>query len=114
MSTYAWKVISTDEDQGTMVVEYTHGAKVEMLNLPLPLADETIDVVVDRYAPRASWETRVFAQVQAGDEGTGVAAVEVPAPAQASQTPNTVGSFNEEYIRALIYQVLEEIKDATV
>ena len=34
--------------------------------------------------------------------------------AQESATPNVVGSWNEEYIRALIYSVFEEMRENAV
>jgi hypothetical protein len=37
-----------------------------------------------------------------------------PASVAASDGQNMVGDFNEEYLRAVIFQVLEETKDSTV
>jgi hypothetical protein len=113
MTTYTWEIESTDADQGTMVIMYTHAEKQTRLNLPVP--DASVDVAewVDKFAPRSQWETRSIDHIVVG--AAGEKAVEIPAvPAPAAVTPNVSGSVNEEYLRALIFQVLEEIKAAQV
>lgn len=142
MTTYTWKIESVDEDAGTMIVEFTHGEKVVVLNMqtpplvpatvppvdpaappvdptaplaaPLPPVAVDLGTWIDLFAPRQAWEPKPPSNIEVG--ATGSAQVVLPAPPQvaASETPQVAGSVNEEYLRAMIYQVLEEIKDAKV
>lgn len=110
MSTVNWKIISTDPTNATMVVEY-NGA--QQLNIPMPQLHEDVDAWVQRYAPLSVAQTDVvFHDLQAGHEGSFEAQESVATVS--SEATNTVGSWQEEYIRALIYTVLEEIREQTV
>jgi hypothetical protein len=49
------------------------------------------------------------------EEGSsGVSTLHPKKEAEVTESPNVVGDWGEEYLRAMIYQVLEEIKDAQV
>ena len=110
MSTYTWKVESVDSSTGHMIVVYTNGETSTSLNLPLPPAGHDVPAWVDAFAPRSHWTPRLT-EVQVG---TGGEALIVPPSAHDEDLPNLVGSWQEEYLRALIYTVLEEIREQAV
>ena len=118
MTTYAWNVESIDTATGTMVVKYTHGETETLLNLPVPKADADVAAFVDQYAPRSQWAlTDLPPTLTAGLGGSGTVALPVVTPPARPSNPTgpvTVNSLQEEYIRALVFQVLEEIKAAQV
>lgn len=99
-------VTATDTTAGTMVVEFDNGGAKTSLNLPLPPVEHSLEAWVALYAPPPKTE---IADVQVGMSGS----IEAQAEVQ-TETPNTVGSWNEEYLRAMIYQVLEEIRESEV
>lgn len=109
---YTWKIEAVDNSARTMLVEFNKEDVVTMLNLPLPPADAVIGDWIDKFAPRQQWIPPATQAVVVG--ATGSAAVELPAPAAPSEPPQTSGSVNEEYLRALIFQVIEEINAAAV
>jgi hypothetical protein len=52
---------------------------------------------------------------EAPEGSAGTFTIEPVASADAAtETPKVIGSWNEEYVRALIYTVLEEIRESTV
>jgi hypothetical protein len=108
-----WKIVSKDEQTHSMVVEYS-GDFNQLLNIPIPPADKQLDEWVRMYVPQhvvTPQETHPDVVVGAA----GSFAVEPQAPADTlTEQANVVGSWNEEYIRALIYTVLEEIRESTV
>lgn len=110
MSTYTWKIESVHPETGTMEVQYTTDGHQSVLNLPMP--DEDVDVGgwVDKYAPRSAWTKRT-STVQVGTTGTSKIAVEID---NETEIPNTIGNWQEEYLRAMIYSVLEEIHESSV
>jgi hypothetical protein len=111
MSTYTWKIESVNIDTGAVEVAYDFEGLESRLNLPMP--DEGADIAawVDLYAPRTMWTAKAVT-VEVGTTGTGEA--ELPEAATRSESPNTVGSWQEEYLRALIYTVLEEVRESSV
>ncbi len=120
MHQYTWKIMSVDAPNNSMIVEYAHDTLVTSLNIPIPAAGSELPAWVDLYAPVEQWRATQAAPtidpVAIGTEGTGTFEMvpTVPEAQPASETPNVAGSVNEEYLRALIYQVLEEIKDTQV
>lgn len=116
---YTWKIETVDATTNSMVVAYELSGVTTRLNLPIPTADEDIGAWVHKFAPHAEWKKATnavqTASVQEGQEGTGVfdPAEAEPATVQ-SEPPSVFGNLNEEYIRALIYQVLEEIRESQV
>lgn len=106
MSTYTWEIESVDRAAGCMVVRYTHDSTTVRLNAPLPPVDEDLARWVVGFAPTWGY-TRELADVAPGATGE----AEVTALPEA---PNVVGSWSDEYLRAMIYQVLEEIREAQV
>jgi hypothetical protein len=111
MSTYTWKIESVNIDLGTAEVEYELDGQITRLNLTMPDEGADIQAWVDAYAPRTSWTARAIT-VEVGTTGTGE--VELTEPTARSETPNTIGSWQEEYLRALVYTVLEEIRESEV
>ena len=109
MDTFSWKVISKDDETGTMVVEFTKAESAPVrLNIQQPLAGVDVHEHVTKYAPFVQFPaaTQEFQPVEVGASGSGT----VPQPA-ATEPPVVSGNANEEYLRALIYQVLEEIRE---
>lgn len=108
-----WKIVSKDEQTHSMVVEYS-GDFNQLLNIPIPPADKELDEWVRMYLPQ-----HVLVQNEPHSDAvvgaTGSFTIEAQqVVGQLSEQPNVVGSWNEEYIRALIYTVLEEIRESTV
>jgi hypothetical protein len=108
MNSYTWIVESVTA--GQMVVQYTHNETTLSLNLPVPPADAELSAWIDMYAPRAEWARVDALSVTPGMSGTGALAATMPT----SEVPRVSGSWNEEYLRALIYTIMEEIQDQTV
>ena len=111
MSTYTWKIESVNIDTDTVEVEYDYEGVVTRLNLPMPDEGSDISAWADLYAPRTAWSTKTVT-VEVGTTGIGV--VELPEASSRSESPNTIGSWQEEYLRALIYTVLEEVRESSV
>ena len=108
MSTYSWSVTAVEGEH--MSVQYVCGDKEHTLNVPVPPVETDLAGWIDMYAPRAEWQRREAAAVQVGSSGTGSIAL----AGANSEAPQVRGSWNEEYLRALIYTIMEEIQDQTV
>lgn len=111
MKEYTWRIESKNDNSRTMIVEYTYENRSTRLNIPQPTTSVDVHQWINRFAPVAEWEQPVqeFAQIEAGAAGVGQFGADVD-----SETPNLIGSWNEEYLRAMIYQVLEEMREAQV
>lgn len=113
MAEYTWTIESVDTATNTMVVAYDHAGSVTRYNLAIPHKDEQLESWIDQFAPRSEWAraaSNELLPVVVGASGTG--SVEIFA--EADEQPNMVGAWNEEYLRAMIYSVLEEIREAEV
>jgi hypothetical protein len=108
-----WKIVSKDQQTHSMVVEYT-GDFNQLLNIPIPPADKELEEWVRMYLPQhVLVQHEPHSDAVVGACGSFTVDTQV-AGGQLSEQPNVVGSWNEEYIRALIYTVLEEIRESTV
>ncbi len=111
---FTWKIESVDDIAGTMVVTYVNEDGISnSYNMARPLADQDVKEWIERHAPVTNWirakQQGGFAPLVIGDTGDGTVAPQaVSAP---PETPKVLGDWGEEYLRALIYQVLEEIKE---
>ncbi len=105
-----WKILSKDATTNSMVVEYSgEGTAAVALNIPMPPTSASPDDWVKQYLPSSMVEPLEYHDLEVGHEST----FEVSAGAlTAVEQPSVIGSWSEEYIRALIYTVLEEIKDS--
>ena len=113
MKEFSYTVQSIDKATGTMVVEYEHNGRKSALNIPIPAADADVASQIALYAPVAEWnrQDHELANFEVGHTGTGLFAEgELPT----GEVPNTMGNWNEEYLRAMIYQVLEEVRESEV
>ena len=116
-STYTWKIISIDQINHHMIVEYSIDSMVDKLNLPIPDKGQNISVYLDKFAPKHRWEAKDPADTDHVAEGMSSTSKLVSSSSAITAQPEThriLGVFQEEYIRALIYQVVEEIKDESV
>lgn len=71
-TTYTFQVTNTDESLGVMEVVYrADGYSDKLVGMPLPLAGESLEDVVARYAPRGAWavEAQGFTSVAVGTTG---------------------------------------------
>lgn len=109
MKEFTWKVESVNTEAATMVVEYKQDDKTSMLNIPMvPTGVEPNDHVA-LYVPfKPEKNLDEFVQLEVGYEGTVVPQAMEPESEEAAQATKVNGGWNEEYIRALIYQVLDE------
>ncbi len=114
MIEYTWKIDSVDQASGHMVVAYTHDGSTQSLNIPIPPASEDRDAWINQYAPSLAWTRKAneLHAIEAGVEGTGT--FEPVDEDATSEAANMMGSWNEEYLRAMIYQVMEEIRESEV
>ncbi len=114
MNAFTWKIESVDQASGHMVVAYTHNSSTQSLNIPIPPASEDRDAWIGQYAPSLAWsrQAKELHAIEAGVEGTGT--FEPVDEEVASEAANMMGSWNEEYLRAMIYQVMEEIRESEV
>ena len=106
MTDSTWTVLSIDQSSGHMVVEYVSPDGTVSLNIPLPKVNADVNAHLSMYAP-VPVNVELFAPIEVGSTGK----VEILSP---PETPNVAGNLNEEYMRAMIYQVLEEIKESAV
>lgn len=109
MTTYAWTIDSTDADSGTMIVSYTNNEKTTALNIPVPDLGADIPAWIDKFAPRSSWQAKAVDEIVIG--ATGEATIELPVVSPAPQIP---GAVNEQYLRTLIRQIIDEMNAAPV
>ena len=113
-STYTWKVISIDASTNHMLVEYSTDSTADKLNLPIPAIGEDIAAHIDKFAPKNKWvDTATITTDHVSEGMSSVVELIEPDPGP-SDTVQFMGTFQEEYIRALIYQVLEEINDESL
>jgi hypothetical protein len=111
---YSYSIQSVDAVQKTMVVAYmSPGLEYVQLNVGIPVAGTNIDTYIQKFAPIQKWlaSSATLADVAVGFSGLATYAAPVP---PAPVAPASVNAMQEEYIRALIFQVLEEIKAAQV
>jgi hypothetical protein len=109
-STYTWKIISIDAVNNHMIVEYTTDSVVDKFNLPVPSKEDDIAAHIDKFAPKHKWLQRDSVDhISEGMSGTSELIVPESDPGP-SDTVQFMGTFHEEYIRALVYQVIEETK----
>lgn len=115
MKEFTWKIQEVNAQAGTMVVEYSYSGLSRAYNIPMPTLDANVNDWVKSYAPVSEWERmdQVFANVEEGMEGT-CSLDHSLSEAGNTEVPNVMGSWQEEYLRALIYQILEEIREAQV
>lgn len=106
-----WTILSKDLSTGSMVIEYSGDVSLQ-LNIPIPSSDKDLEEWVSSYLPAQVHIQQDLHEAPVGHSGAFT--VEPPAAVEPSDVPNTTGSWNEEYLRAMIYQVLEEIKEAQV
>lgn len=113
MNEYTWEVESTDTLGGTMVVKYKHGDSELRYNIPIPLKSGDLQEQIHSFAPVGEWlkNPADLHDVQVGHVGSGTFNVDQEMP---SEQPNVAGSWNEEYLRAMIYQVMEEMRESEV
>ena len=103
---YTWKIESVDADAGTMVVEFTNQDKVSLLNLPAPDVGADLSEWVDKFAPRQQWAPKAVDQITVGMIGDEF--IVTPPDLTPPAAPSPFIPQNEEYLRALIRQVLAE------
>jgi hypothetical protein len=116
-ATYKWEIISVDMPTNHMVVAYSTDSGVDKLNLPIPDKGQNISVYLDKFAPKHRWEAKDPADTDHVAEGMSSTSKLTSSSRAITEQPEThriLGVFQEEYIRALIYQVVEEIKDESV
>ena len=104
----SWKIVSKDDNTHSMIVQYGEDSD-HLLNIQQPPRGTTIGSWVSAHAPRELVQSDDdFEQVWVGEEGV----LEDPSPM--SESANVVGNWNEEYLRAMIYQILEEMRESAV
>lgn len=102
-----WKIVSKDDTNRTMVVQYNNDAEA-LLNIAQPPRGHDLGEWIGSHFPQNRVATDDdFEPVVVGAEGQS-------STDRISQAPNVVGSWNEEYLRAMIYQIMEEMRESTV
>lgn len=111
MEQFTWKIVSIDQITGHMTVEYTHDGNTQALNIPIPIATEDRDQWIAKFAPSLTWARKVqgFHELEEGQEGAGTFDSILE---DVSETSTVAGNWNEAYLRAMIYQVMEEVKES--
>jgi hypothetical protein len=111
---YSYSISSVDNASKTMIVEYkSEGLESHQFNMHIPAEGVSVDEYIQKYAPIQRWivMSSPLATVVEGHEGVATYAAPVATPEPQMVTDGVV---REEYLRALIFQVLEEIKAAQV
>ncbi len=111
MNAYTWAILSKDTNTASMVVEFDHNGDKTALNLPLPPVGAVLEQWITGFAPPRKLD---FDDVQVGTTGVVMSLPDETFSSTSEDMPNLNGNWNEEYIRALIYQVMEEIREASV
>lgn len=111
MTTYTWKIESASA--GSMLVEFERDEVKTMLNVPVPPSGADLGEWVDKFAPRSQWVVAPLT-ITVGATGQGNVELPTPEPVAPPEAPQVGGSINEEHLRALIFQVLEEIQASNV
>ena len=111
---YTWKIESVDDATRTMVVKYTLDGEDTLLNVPKPAVTDDLAEHVVKFAPIHAWRKALEDdfEITVGTEGTASFEPVTPTPAPAPETAAVIGNVNEEYLRALIFQVLEELNES--
>lgn len=115
MKNGTWKIVAVDKKNETMVVQFDHTSGKIDLNLVIPREDVNLEQYIEMHAPTSTWvqkQTPIMA-VTVGMQGD-LAIHEATEVKSESESVNAVGSWSDEYLRAMIYQVFEEIKESTV
>ena len=108
---FTWTIESVDLDSKTMIVAYEHAGSVTRLNIHVPPADADVNAWIEQYAPLYEWKR---AQVSLADVQPGMTGQGTHVETTIDENPNISGSWSEEYLRAMIYQVLEEVRETQV
>ena len=113
MEQYTWTIISTDSVTNTMQVQYSYNGLDTVLNVSLPAPGADFDEHIKLYAPVQQWRALATSTASLYAPGaTGTHEFDLAPPPSEPATVN--GNWDEEYLRALIYQVIEEINASQV
>lgn len=114
MKNFTWKIASVDTTMAHMVVDYAYDNEIHSLNIPIPPATEDREDWIKMYAPVQQWSRTAsdLHTFEVGNEGSGE--FELIEIQSTGEQPNVLGNWNEEYLRAMIYQVMEEIRESEV
>lgn len=113
---YTYTILSVDNPSKTMVVRFeTDGRSPVDLNINIPVEGSNINEHIEKYSPIQMWLSLAVPSAAVSEGYTGIGTYVQPEPTPEPDPQSvTSGSINEEYLRALIFQVLEEIKAAAV
>ena len=122
-----YRIIEFNEQTGSVVVLYNHaGRDLGAYGIELPIVDGAfiVGTALDEYlmSHAPTWliekENAVKTATNVEEIKQLVNPIAPPEPPPVTepvpQQPTTLGNINEDYLRALIYQVIEEINNTTV
>lgn len=108
MNTFEWTITGVNEELAQFTVTYKMGDREITLCLPLTDTGKTIEQVIETYFPSHLFEEKKLMSVQPGMSGVASAKTRV------SELPTMYGSWAEEDIRAMIYDVIQQTKQEEV
>jgi hypothetical protein len=91
MTDFSWKVVSTNEDTGSMLVSIVQGERGFQLNVPLPQVGADITTHIARYVPTPV-DASKFAVITPGSTGVGSLASSDPQAVLSSVVQNHLDS----------------------
>ena len=112
---FTWEIESVHPAISSMVVKYSIGEASISINIPIPSVGEDLAEQISRRAPHVIQSRDEIQQSFHPDARPGLAGDVVTSVHGArSEPPQMAGDWQEEYLRAVIYQVLQEIKESEV
>ena len=105
---FSYHILSVDQAAQSMVVEFKSEHGVHALNLPLAPSAEELDAHIAQFAPLPIQ----VAQTHVPEVGATGTFTKIQHTEDAGESANMVGNWSEEYLRAMIYQVMEEIRES--
>jgi hypothetical protein len=116
MNQFNWEILQVDYNTGTMVVRFQFQDKESAYNINIPPVDQDLSEWIQQCAPKHEWFPKPLpelAVVEVGQCGHCEIVLQAPTPSNSDPVPTT-GSWDEEYLRAVIYSVLAEIEESRV
>lgn len=116
-----YRIIDFNETLGSATVLYTHeGRDIGAFGIEIPIVEgafitgTALEEFLMSHAPTWILEKENSLKTVSNAEEIKQLIVPLVNPEDQAEQANMIGNIKEDYLRALIYQVMEEVKDSTV